>query len=1226
MAIRALNSVGGFSVGEIPANIILGNGDITGSNISANGTVSFSGGNVTLGNISNLHISGGSSGQAIITDGLGNLSFTAISSSSISNGSSNVSIPSINGNVIVVSGGNTTLTVTGTGANIAGTLSASGNANLGNLGTEIITATGNANVGNLGTTGLFAATLSLSGNANVGNIDYSSNINFTSGSNTTLVITGTGANIAGTLSASGNANLGNIGTDIITATGTITGANLSTSGTTTIGNITVSSGGLITGDLLPSSNNTGNLGNSTLAWKSLWVSGNTINLGTQAISSNNDGIDLGANTLFATTLSVSGNANIGNIGTAGGVFTNTLSASGNANVGNIGTEIITATGNANVGNLGTTGVFSTTLSATGNANIGNIGTEIITATGNANVGNLGATGVFSTTISATGNANLGNIGTEIITATGNANVGNLGTTGVFATTISASGNANLGNIGTEIITATGNANVGNLGTTGLFAATISASGNANVGNIGANIAVFTGTGSFGGNLDMNSFWINNVSNPLLNQDVATKQYVDDAVSTGLTIHEPVQLASPINISGTYANGGTTPTANAISGNSTITFSTSAGLAVNDLIYFATTTNGLTANIPYFVATTNGTNQITVSPTYNGIPILTLVNGSGLSIASRANPGVGATLTNSGANVALVIDGISVTNGQRILLFSQSGGGISNGVYVVTDAGAPDAPGPGSTWVLTRASDANTYSPNSTMSLSAGDYFFIQSGATLQATSYVMTLPTTAFIFGIADLVFVQFSASQAYSAGTGLTLTGTTFSVNNSQSQITAVGTLSALSVAGNANVGNLGTTGVFSTTLSASGNANVGNLGTDGVFATTLSATGNANIGNIGTGIITASGNVTAANFATSGSGGNISGANIISALTFTATGNISTVGNVYAGNLTVSAISNLGNVGNVIITGGSNGQYLYTDGLGNLNWSSVSTSSISNGSSNVSIPAANGNIDLVSNGNTTLVITGTGAFVTGTLSVTGNANVGNLGTTGVFATTLSATGNANVGNIGTEIITATGNANVGNLGTTGVFSTTISATGNANVGNIGTEIITATGNANVGNLGTTGVFSTTISATGNANIGNIGTGVITATGNVTGGNLITPNSGTVVVGNSAVGFGTVTTSSTSANQTIANIVWTGSNINGVEYIIKAVDASGSKYTMCTVQAVTDGTYVDWAQYGGQILGGTTGTLAVNLATVGFTTYLLLQATPSSSNSTVWVTQFRTI
>ena len=38
--------------------------------------------------------------------------------------------------------------------------------------------------------------------------------------------------------------------------------------------------------------------------------------------------------------------------------------------------------------------------------------------------------------------------------------------------------------------------------------------------------------------------------------------------------------------------------------------------------------------------------------------------------------------------------------------------------------------------------------------------------------------------------------------------------------------------------------------------------------------------------------------------------------------------------GNLTVTNISNLGNVGNVKITGGANGQILQTDGTGNLNW----------------------------------------------------------------------------------------------------------------------------------------------------------------------------------------------------------------------------------------------------------------------------------------------------
>jgi hypothetical protein len=43
-------------------------------------------------------------------------------------------------------------------------------------------------------------------------------------------------------------------------------------------------------------------------------------------------------------------------------------------------------------------------------------------------------------------------------------------------------------------------------------------------------------------------------------------------------------------------------------------------------------------------------------------------------------------------------------------------------------------------------------------------------------------------------------------------------------------------------------------------------------------------------------------------------------------------------------------------------------------------------NGNSNVNIPAANGNINLTAVGNTTLVITGTGANITGTANITGN------------------------------------------------------------------------------------------------------------------------------------------------------------------------------------------------------------------------------------------------
>jgi hypothetical protein len=49
-----------------------------------------------------------------------------------------------------------------------------------------------------------------------------------------------------------------------------------------------------------------------------------------------------------------------------------------------------------------------------------------------------------------------------------------------------------------------------------------------------------------------------------------------------------------------------------------------------------------------------------------------------------------------------------------------------------------------------------------------------------------------------------------------------------------------------------------------------------------------------------------------------------------------------------------------------------------------------LANGNSSVKIPAANGNVNITAVGNTTLVITGTGANITGTLNVSGNANIG--------------------------------------------------------------------------------------------------------------------------------------------------------------------------------------------------------------------------------------------
>jgi hypothetical protein len=70
MALKPLNSVDGFSVGLTPANIILANGDITTTNLTANGVTN-------LGNLGNVIITGGSTNYILSTNGSGNLSWIA---------------------------------------------------------------------------------------------------------------------------------------------------------------------------------------------------------------------------------------------------------------------------------------------------------------------------------------------------------------------------------------------------------------------------------------------------------------------------------------------------------------------------------------------------------------------------------------------------------------------------------------------------------------------------------------------------------------------------------------------------------------------------------------------------------------------------------------------------------------------------------------------------------------------------------------------------------------------------------------------------------------------------------------------------------------------------------------------------------------------------------------------------------------------------------------------
>ena len=152
----------------------------------------------------------------------------------------------------------------------------------------------------------------------------------------------------------------------------------------------------------------------------------------------------------------------------------------------------------------------------------------------------------------------------------------------------------------------------------------------------------------------------------------------------------------------------------------------------------------------------------------------------------------------------------------------------------------------------------------------------------------------------------------------------------------------------------------------------------------------------------------------------------------------------------------------------------------------------SISNGTSNVSIPTANGNVRTVAGGNVTLTVTSTGANVTGTLNVTGNANVGNLGATNLVGT-LTTAAQTNITSVGTlGSLSVTGNITGGNLSGTSIVGTltTAAQTNITSVGTLGS--LSVTGNITGGNVittGSTGVLSVnSIEHSGSNSAGNIG------------------------------------------------------------------------------------------------------------------------------------------
>jgi len=134
-------------------------------------------------------------------------------------------------------------------------------------------------------------------------------------------------------------------------------------------------------------------------------------------------------------------------------------------------------------------------------------------------------------------------------------------------------------------------------------------------------------------------------------------------------------------------------------------------------------------------------------------------------------GVGATLTNNSTQAALVIDGVTLSTNDRVLIYEQTDA-TQNGVYTVTNTGSAST-----NWVLTRSTDTDSYAPSDPNSFGKGDAFFVLEGAAGAGELYVMNTEGT-ITFGTTNITFTQVAATAVYSAGNGITLTGTVFSAD----------------------------------------------------------------------------------------------------------------------------------------------------------------------------------------------------------------------------------------------------------------------------------------------------------------------------------------------------------------------------------------------------------------------------------------------------------------
>jgi len=388
------------------------------------------------------------------------------------------------------------------------------------------------------------------GNLSVGTNSENKYINFFTGGgfteNERMRITATGVGIKNTnpdatLAVTGTANVS---------------ANVRIGGYTTIAN----SANITTVDsnLIPLTNNTRNLGNSTNRWASLYVSGSTIYLGSVSLSDSGgnlkmpggiiDGaLSVNSSITGANTISITGNATFSNTiaVTGNATFTNTIAVTGSG----VFSNNIAITGAATLSNtIAVTGAttLSNSVAITGAATLSNT----IAVTGAATFSNTSAyTGAasFSNTITAVGNVTFGNTFFVNGAVTVNSSM-NVVSNVQFANTLSVTGNVSFANLIivtgaatlSNTISVTGAATLSNsIGVTGAatLSNTIAVTGAATFSNSSAHTgaATFGNTVAIEGAVTVNNTIVSNGSLTVNGAVIVSNNNLSIATSSGSSI-------------------------------------------------------------------------------------------------------------------------------------------------------------------------------------------------------------------------------------------------------------------------------------------------------------------------------------------------------------------------------------------------------------------------------------------------------------------------------------------------------------------------------------------------------------------------------------------------------------------------------------------------------------------------------------------------------------------